>query len=277
MHHVNCRIVGSPLTHKPRKRFGQNFLHDPAVISHIISSIAPRTGDRLVEIGPGQGAITKELLKAAGRLDAVELDRDLIEPLARNCGALGELIIHCADALQFDFHQLAADDQPLRVIGNLPYNISTPILFHLLDQADCIQDMHFMLQKEVVKRMAAEPGSKAYGRLSVMLQAKCMVIPLFDIGPGAFKPAPKVDSAFVRLQPHQKPPVQIDDYDIFTQVVTQAFAQRRKTLRNSLRELIDADSMQALGIDPTLRAERLSLDQFALLANAVVKRDLPVR
>jgi len=257
------------LTHKARKRFGQNFLHDPAVIRHIISSIAPRPGDHLVEIGPGQGAITKELLKEAGHLDAVELDRDLIEPLARNCGALGELNIHCADALKFDFHQLTKEEQSLRIVGNLPYNISTPILFHLLDQADCIKDMHFMLQKEVVKRMAAEPGTKAYGRLSVMLQAKCMVIPLFDIGPGAFKPAPKVDSAFVRLQPYQQLPVQIDNYDFFTQVVTQAFSQRRKTLRNSLRELINEEGMQALGIDPTLRAERLTLDQFALLANTI--------
>ncbi len=258
------------MTHKARKRFGQNFLHDPGVIRRIVSAVAPSPGQRLVEIGPGQGAITKELLKVAGRLDAVELDRDLIVPLARMCGDLGELQIHCADALKFDFHQLVEEGQSLRVIGNLPYNISTPILFHLLDQLDCIQDMHFMLQKEVVDRMAAEAGSKAYGRLSVMLQLKCDVMPLFDIGPGAFKPAPKVSSAFVRLQPHPKPVVQIDDYAVFSQVVTQAFAQRRKTLRNSLRELIDADAMQALGIDPVIRAERLTLDEFAALANAVV-------
>ena len=257
------------MTHKARKRFGQNFLHDPGVIRSIVSAIYPLPGERLVEIGPGQGAITKELLKVAGCMDAVELDRDLIVPLARTCGDLGELHIHCADALKFDFHQLATDDQPLRIVGNLPYNISTPILFHLIDQLDCIQDMHFMLQKEVVKRMAAEPGCKAYGRLSVMLQIKCAVMPLFDIGPGAFKPAPKVDSAFVRLQPHPKPVVQIDDHAVFAKVVTQAFAQRRKTLRNSLRELIDAEDIQALGIDPVVRAERLSLDEFAVLANAI--------
>jgi len=257
------------LTHKARKRFGQNFLHDPGVIRRIVSAVAPAPGEQLVEIGPGQGAITKELLKVAGRLNAVELDRDLIEPLAQMCGDLGELRIHCVDALRFDFHQLVEDDQRLRVIGNLPYNISTPILFHLIDQLDCIQDMHFMLQKEVVHRMAAEPGSKSYGRLSVMLQVHCEVIPLFDIGPGAFKPAPKVESAFVRLQPHTKPIVQIDDYAVFGRVVTQAFAQRRKTLRNSLRELIDADGMQALGIDPVIRAERLTLDEFALLANSI--------
>ena len=259
------------MTHKARKRFGQNFLHDPGVIRQIVSAIGPAPGQRLVEIGPGQGAITKELLKVAGRLDAVELDRDLIEPLAKMCGDLGELQIHCADALRFDFHQLAEDDQRLRIVGNLPYNISTPILFHLTDQLDCIQDMHFMLQKEVVNRMAAEPGSKAYGRLSVMLQVKCAVMPLFDIGPGAFKPAPKVDSAFVRLQPHSKPVVQIDDDVVFAKVVTQAFAQRRKTLRNSLRELIDADGIQGLGIDPVIRAERLTLDEFAALANVIAR------
>jgi len=257
------------LTHKARKRFGQNFLHDPGVIRRIVSAIGAVPGQQLVEIGPGQGAITKELLKTAGRLHAVELDRDLIEPLAQMCGSLGELNIHCVDALQFDFHQLVEDSQRLRVVGNLPYNISTPILFHLIDQIDCIEDMHFMLQKEVVERMAAEPGSKAYGRLSVMLQVRCEVTPLFDIGPGAFKPAPKVDSAFVCLRPHAKPIVQINDHVVFARVVTQAFAQRRKTLRNSLRELIDADGIQVLGIDPTIRAERLTLDEFAMLANAV--------
>ncbi len=257
------------MTHKARKRFGQNFLHDSGVIRRIVSAISPSPGERLVEIGPGQGAITKELLRVAGRMDAVELDRDLIEPLARVCGGLGELHIHCADALKFDFCQLAAGDQPLRIVGNLPYNISTPILFRLIGQLGCIQDMHFMLQKEVVDRMAAEPGSKVYGRLSVMLQVKCAIMPLFDIGSGAFKPAPKVDSAFVRLQPHPKPVVQIDDDVSFARVVTQAFAQRRKTLRNSLRELIDADGIQALGIDPAIRAERLTLGEFAALANAV--------
>jgi len=208
-----------------------------------------------------------------GCMDAVELDRDLIEPLARVCGDLGELRIHCADALKFDFHQLVTGDKPLRIVGNLPYNISTPILFRLIDQLDCIQDMHFMLQKEVVDRMAAEPGSKAYGRLSVMLQVKCEITPLFDIGSGAFKPAPKVESAFVRLQPHAKPVVQIDNEALFFRVVTQAFAQRRKTLRNSLRELINADTMQALGIDPVIRAERLTLSEFAALANAVARTE----
>jgi len=257
------------LTHKARKRFGQNFLHDPGVIRHIIQSIAPQPGQRIVEIGPGQGAITKQLLQITGELDAVELDRDLLEPLARACGALGELHIHSADALKFDFCQLVAPDQRLRVVGNLPYNISTPLLFHLLEQSACIEDMHFMLQKEVVERMAAEPGCKAYGRLSVMLQVACEIIPLFDIGPGAFKPAPKVDSAFVRLQPYRQPLVQIDDRATFAQLVTQAFSQRRKTLRNNLRDLVSDKTMKELGIDPGLRAERLGLEQFAALANTV--------
>jgi 16S rRNA (adenine1518-N6/adenine1519-N6)-dimethyltransferase len=254
-------------THRARKRFGQNFLHDPGIIRRIVESIAPRPGQRIVEIGPGQGAITKELLRITGELDAVELDRDLLEPLAQNCGALGKLRIHSADALKFDFCQLAAPDKPLRVVGNLPYNISTPLLFHLLEQSSCIQDMHFMLQKEVVERMAAQPGSKVYGRLSVMLQLACEVTPLFDIGPGAFKPAPKVDSAFVRLTPYKQPPIQINDPELFARLVTQAFSQRRKTLRNNLRELVSAEAMQSIGIDPGLRAERLELADFAALTN----------
>lgn len=253
-------------THRARKRFGQNFLHDPGIIRRIIENIAPRPEQRIIEIGPGQGAITKELLRITGKLDAVELDRDLLEPLARTCGPYGELHIHNADALKFDFCQLATPDQPLRIVGNLPYNISTPLLFHLLGQANCIQDMHFMLQKEVVERMAAQPGSKAYGRLSVMLQIACEVTPLFDIGPGAFKPAPKVDSAFVRLLPHREPPIQIENLELFTKLVTQAFSQRRKTLRNNLRDLVSAEAMTSRGIDPGLRAERLELEDFATLA-----------
>jgi 16S rRNA (adenine1518-N6/adenine1519-N6)-dimethyltransferase len=256
-------------THRARKRFGQNFLHDPGIIRRIVASIAPRAGQRIVEIGPGQGAITKELLQITGELDAVELDRDILEPLAQACGPLGELRIHSADALKFDFCQLATPEQRLRVVGNLPYNISTPLLFHLLEQAECIEDMHFMLQKEVVERMAATPGTKAYGRLSVMLQAMCEITPLFDIGPGAFKPAPKVDSAFVRLQPYREPIIQINDQKTFAQLVTQAFSQRRKTLRNNLRELVSAETMEELGIDPGLRAERLSLEEFAALANSI--------
>jgi len=256
------------LTHRPRKRFGQNFLHDPGVIRRIVASIAPKPGDHLVEIGPGQGAITRELLSAAGRLDAIELDRDLIEPLAKLCAPLGELRIHNCDALKFNLCELTEAGEPLRVVGNLPYNISTPILFHLLDHAECIKDMHFMLQREVVERMAADPGSKTYGRLSVMLQARCDVIPLFDIGPGAFTPAPRVDSAFVRLEPHRSARYQIDDYPLFQRLVTAAFSQRRKTLRNGLRNLLSEAEIRIAGVDPGGRAEQLSVTAFAALANA---------
>jgi 16S rRNA (adenine1518-N6/adenine1519-N6)-dimethyltransferase len=266
------------LTHKARKRFGQNFLHDPAIIRQIVASVAPQPGERLVEIGPGRGAITTELLQAAGSLDVVELDRDLVQPLGELCAGLGNLRIHSADALKFDFCRLAqttaGETGPggggLRVVGNLPYNISTPLLFHLLDQADCIRDLHFMLQKEVVERMAAGPGTKVYGRLSVMLQARCQVEPLFTIGPGAFNPPPKVYSAFVRLTPLRQP-APIDDRSCFSQLVSSAFSQRRKTLRNSLNQLVDATLIESVGIDPGLRAESLSVEDFIQLANAACK------
>ncbi len=259
--------MGNPASHRPRKRFGQNFLHDPHSIARILGAVDPRPGQRLVEIGPGRGAITAGLLRAAGQLDAVELDRDLIGPLQEKLSDQGELRIHSADALKFDFCSLAGDDK-LRVVGNLPYNISTPLLFHLLAQAHCIGDMHFLLQKEVVERMAAGPGSKTYGRLSVMIQARCSVQSLFDIGPGAFFPPPKVDSAFVRLLPHAVSPFSIDDMALFEQVVTSAFAQRRKTLRNTLKGLLSPEEIQGCGIDPAIRAEQLDIDAFAKLANA---------
>jgi 16S rRNA (adenine1518-N6/adenine1519-N6)-dimethyltransferase len=260
------------LTHQPRKRFGQNFLHNPIVIARILRAINPRAGEHLVEVGPGRGAITTELLKACGELDAVELDRDLIEPLARLCGPLGRLQIHGTDALTLDFCSLASDGRPLRVVGNLPYNISTPLLFHLLDQAHCIGDMHFMLQKEVVERMAALPGRKVYGRLSVMLQAFCDVEALFDIGPGAFTPAPKVHSSFVRLRPLAQPRVAIPDPARFALVVSRAFGQRRKTLRNALKGLLDEAAMEEAGVDPGDRAERLDVAAFAALAIAACNR-----
>ncbi len=262
--------MNNPPAHRARKRFGQNFLHDQGIIQKIVTSIAPKPDEHLVEIGPGQGAITKELLRAAGSMDAVELDRDLIAPLAQMCGAIGELRIHNADILKFDLCGLAPVGEQLRVVGNLPYNISTPILFHLLERSQCIRDMHFMLQKEVVLRMGAEPGNKQYGRLSVMLQAQCEVTHLFDIGPGAFRPAPKVDSAFVRLVPFAVPRFDIKDQKLFAQVVAQAFSQRRKTLRNSLRELVDAETMEGLGIDPGARAEQLDVEAFVRLGNGVV-------
>jgi len=259
------------LSHRPRKRFGQNFLRDSGIIQRIVETVAPRPGDAMVEIGPGRGAITRGLLKAAGRLEVVELDRDLIQPLAESCAGLGDLQIYSADALQFDFCRLVEADRKLRLVGNLPYNISTPLLFHLLDQAHCIQEMYFMLQKEVVDRMAAEPGTKTYGRLSVTLQARCSVEPLFTISAAAFQPQPKVESGLVRLIPYRPARFTIDDKDLFERLVSQAFSQRRKTLRNGLRKLVSAEQMEACHIDPAMRAERLEIADFVRLANAACK------
>jgi 16S rRNA (adenine1518-N6/adenine1519-N6)-dimethyltransferase len=255
------------MAHIPRKRFGQNFLHDHRIIYNIISSIQARPGEHWVEIGPGQGALTEPLLKEGVRLDVVELDRDLVALLKEKFKRHDNLRIHSADALKFDFALLVDDSRKLRVIGNLPYNISTPLMFHLLDNAACIQDMHFMLQKEVVDRICAAPGSKKYGRLSVMMQYYCATELLFDVPPESFDPAPQVMSAIVRLIPHQQPPVEVHDVARLNKVVTQAFSQRRKTLRNSLKTLIAEQDIEALNIDPTLRAEMISLSDFAKLSN----------
>ena len=255
------------MAHIPRKRFGQNFLHDHNIIYNIISSIQAKPGEHWVEIGPGQGALTEPLLKTGIRLDVVELDRDLVTLLKEQFKQYDNLQIHSADALRFDFSALAEDGKKLRIIGNLPYNISTPLMFHLLDNAYCIEDMHFMLQKEVVDRICAAPGSKKYGRLSVMMQYYCATELLFDVPPESFDPAPKVMSAIVRLVPHQQPPVQVNDIAKLNRVVTQAFSQRRKTLRNSLKKLITEEEIVALNIDPTLRAETISLADFAKLSN----------
>lgn len=253
--------------HKPRKRFGQNFLTDRNIVGKIVTAISPKPGDNLVEIGPGLGAMTLPLLEKAGRLQAVELDRDLIPRLRERCRDAGELVIHEADALEFDFSALAAPERPLRLVGNLPYNISTPLLFHLIEYIPVIRDMHFMLQKEVVDRMAAPPDTEDYGRLSVMLQYHCKVEPLFAVPPAAFNPRPKVDSKIVRLLPHSAPPFPVADYRDFSALVKQAFGQRRKTLRNTLKPMLDADDIAALGIDPGVRAETLGLAEFASLAN----------
>jgi 16S rRNA (adenine1518-N6/adenine1519-N6)-dimethyltransferase len=260
------------LSHRPRKRFGQNFLRDDSVIARIVDCVDPRPGDHVVEIGPGQGALTAAVLPRIGALDAIELDRDLIEPLQRKLAGIGELRIHQADALRFDVTRLYDGAHKLRVIGNLPYNISTPLLFHLLEQAAVIRDMHFMLQKEVVDRMAAPPGSKTYGRLSVMLQVSCDVTPLFDIGPEAFYPSPKVDSSVVRLMPLAEPLVSPDEMAGFSALVASAFAQRRKTLRNNLRNRVDEDVWQALAIDPGARSETLEVGQFVALHSALRAR-----
>ncbi len=253
--------------HRPRQRFGQHFLHDRSAIGRILQGIQPVVGQHLVEIGPGLGALTVPLLQATGALEVVELDRDLPPLLQNRCRGLGELQIHQADALRFSFGQLRRDARLLRIIGNLPYNIATPLLFHLLAQAGHVQDMHFMLQKEVGERLAAVPGQAAYGRLSVMVQYRCTVESLFIIGSGAFTPPPQVESAFVRLLPYRQPPVVVNDEAHFAVLVRQAFAQRRKTLRNTLKGLLDAAAIAAAGIDPNARAETLSLAEFAALSN----------
>ncbi|MEY3516906.1 MAG: rRNA ((1518)-N(6)/adenine(1519)-N(6))-dimethyltransferase RsmA [Pseudomonadota bacterium] len=250
----------------PKKNLGQHFLTDRSIIEHIVHSVDPKPGDVLVEIGPGQGAITFPLLKKHGSLTVIEFDRDLITPLSEAAHGIGELTIVHKDVLQVDFGKLAGENH-IRLVGNLPYNISTPILFHVLEHCTHVRDMHFMLQKEVVDRMAAEPGSKVYGRLSVMLQAVCEVIPLFDVPPQSFNPPPKVDSAVVRLIPRDPAQVGIRDAEMFAAVVRDAFGQRRKTLRNALSRLCTGEQLQAAGIKPETRAEQLPVASFVHLAN----------
>ena len=255
------------LGHTARKRFGQNFLHDQYIISQIVDAIAPQPGQNLVEIGPGLGALTEPVCEQVDRLTVVELDRDLAARLRSHPFISGKLTIIEADAMKFDFSSLAQEGNPLRVFGNLPYNISTPLMFHLFSFSGLIYDMHFMLQKEVVKRLAAGPGSKDYGRLSVMAQFYCQVMPVLEVPPGAFKPAPKVDSAVVRLLPYAERPVEVQDVRQLNRVCAMAFNQRRKTIRNSLKELISEAGILALGLNPEHRAENLSLQEFAILAN----------
>ncbi|WP_420856720.1 16S rRNA (adenine(1518)-N(6)/adenine(1519)-N(6))-dimethyltransferase RsmA [Sulfuriflexus mobilis] len=258
--------------HKARKRFGQNFLSDASIIARIVDAINPQSDDNMVEIGPGQAALTRKLLEQLDALDVIEIDRDLVarlEPLREQYPGLH---IHSADALKFDFRQLQkAADKKLRVVGNLPYNISTPLLFHLLEQADIIKDMYFMLQKEVVERMAALPGGGDYGRLSIMVQYRCQVDNLFVVPPTAFSPQPKIDSAIVRLTPHAELPHPARDEKYFAQLVNHAFTQRRKTLRKSLKSFIPAAQMEAIGIDPMRRPETLSIAEFVGLANIPVE------
>lgn len=260
------------MNHRPRKRFGQNFLHDPGVIRGIVAAIHPKPGERVAEIGPGLGALTAPLLDALGELDVVELDRDLIPHLEQQFAAAGRLRIHNTDALKFDFCSLVSGGERLRVVGNLPYNISTPLIFHLLEQSRCIRDMHFMLQKEVVDRLAAEPHNGDYGRLSVMVQYRCRVERLFTVPPGAFNPPPKVYSAIVRLTPYTEKPVTVRDEGCLSRLVAQAFGQRRKTLRNNLKPLLDSTAIEGCGIDPGRRPETLSIGEFAALADALAER-----
>ena len=254
--------------HQARKRFGQNFLHDDHVIERIIHAINPQANDRMVEIGPGLGALTEHLLDALdGNLRVVELDRDLIPILRTKFFNHAGFHIHEADALQFDFNQLCDQDHPLRVVGNLPYNISTPLIFHLLANITHLRDMHFMLQKEVVERMAAVPGTSHYGRLGIMTQYYCRVQPLFLVGAEAFDPAPKVESAIVRLTPHQTLPHPVKSVERLQSIVKQAFTKRRKTVRNALSGVVPTQALEDLNIDAGLRPENLTLEQYAALAN----------
>ena len=255
--------------HQPRKRFGQNFLQDDAVIQGIARAINPTAEDHLVEIGPGQGALTQALVTSGCQFDAIELDRDLTTTLLAAFSIHKRFTLHSADALNVDYGSFVQNGETLRIVGNLPYNISTPLIFKLLDQADIITDMHFMLQKEVVERLAAGPGDNHYGRLGIMAQYYCRVEPLFIVPPGAFSPAPKVDSAIVRLVPYDEPPIPAKDVKQLQAVVRTAFGQRRKTLRNNLKQLITAEQLEALGIDPGLRPERLTLAEFVRISDAL--------
>ena len=261
------------LGHTARKRFGQNFLHDDNVIQGIVAAIYPQKGQFLVEIGPGLGALTEPVADQTDRLTVVELDRDLAQRLRHHPFLHQKLNVIETDAMQFDFGKLYEDEhlaeqgQKLRVFGNLPYNISTPLIFHLLKFYDKIQDMHFMLQKEVVKRLCAAPNSKAYGRLTIMTQYFCQVMPVLEVPPTAFKPAPKVDSAVVQLIPHKELPHPVKDLYWLNRVTSQAFNQRRKTLRNALSTLFTPEQLTALNIDLTARAENLSIADYARLAN----------
>lgn len=257
------------LGHTARKRFGQNFLHDDYIIDSIVAAIAPQKEDNIVEIGPGLGALTEPVAAKVDCLNVVELDRDLAIRLEQHPFLGDKLNITQADAMQFDFGQLARTDKQLRVFGNLPYNISTPLMFHLFEFADKIKDMHFMLQKEVVNRLCAGPNCKAYGRLSVMAQYYCNIIPVLEVPPSAFKPAPKVDSAVVRLEPYDVPPFIAKSMKTLNQVCSMAFNQRRKTIRNCLRDILSVEQLQSMNIDSTKRAENISVEEYVKMANYV--------
>ena len=265
---MNRPTRASPDRHVPRKRFGQNFLADAHYVDRIVAAIDPRPGDALVEIGPGLGAITGRLIQRAGHLTAIEIDRDLAARL-REAFTPDRLTLVEGDALRFDFTTLG---HALRIVGNLPYNISSPLLFHLASQLASIIDLHVMLQKEVVDRMTASPATPDYGRLSVMLQAQFAIERLFVVPPGAFRPAPKIDSAVARLVPLRARAPEIVDRDRFARLVTAAFTQRRKTLRNALAAEVDVATLERAGIDPGARGETLAVADFVRLANGVASR-----
>ncbi len=256
---------------RAKKRFGQNFLVQLQIVERIVAAIRPASGDHLVEIGPGPGALTRSLLRLLPQLTVVELDRDMIAGL-RALAPPEQLRVLQADALEVDFAALAGAGNALRIVGNLPYNVATPLIFHILEHAEQVRDMHFMLQKEVVDRVVAVPGSKAYGRLSVMIQAHCAVESLFTVAPGNFFPVPKVDSAFMRLIPHRPGLLPPHLQAPFARIVATSFAQRRKTLANNLRGILSADDLRGLQIDPGCRAETLDQTAFFRLAEATVEQ-----
>lgn len=260
--------------HVARKRFGQHFLRDANTVRRIIEAFAPQADDEVLEIGSGNGVLTRELAPRVHRLHAVEIDRDLAAALERELGRQPNITIHNADILDFEIGPLLEGGRKLRLIGNLPYNVSTPILFRLLQQTRHIRDMCFMLQKEVVERLTAAPGTKAYGRLSVMIQWRCRTQRLFKVPPGAFYPVPKVDSMVIRLEPYAIPPVTVADEPAFASVVAAAFTARRKTLRNALAGMINSEQLEAVGIDPMRRGETLTLAEFAALADALVEKQV---
>lgn len=263
------RCFLSATFHHPRKRFGQHFLHDQQVIQHILQVLQLKPGQHAVEIGPGLGALTAQTLSLLTTLDVIEIDRDVIPHLIALCRNKGDLRVHQADVLDFDFHQLTTKSASLRVFGNLPYNISTPLIFHLLQQIELFQDMHFMLQREVAERLTAPPGGGDYGRLSVMVQYHCRVELLFTVKAQSFSPPPKVESAIVRLTPYRPLPIEANDPELLAIVVKQAFSQRRKMLRNSLKEWLNATQLALLAIDPDARPEQLSVQDFVRMSNMI--------
>ncbi|MDR9414526.1 MAG: 16S rRNA (adenine(1518)-N(6)/adenine(1519)-N(6))-dimethyltransferase RsmA [Spiribacter sp.] len=263
--------------HRPRRRFGQNFLTDAGILERMADTISPAPGEAVLEIGPGRGALTAPLLDRGAQVTAIEIDRDLAATLQQWPATQdGRLTVIEDDALAqpvANFRPAGAG--PLRIVGNLPYNLSTPLLFHLTDDRDSVSDLHLLLQREVVERMAAEPGSRVYGRLSVMLQYRCQVDPLFDLPPTCFTPAPRVTSAFVRLRPHPTPPIPPVNERCLADIVAQAFGQRRKTLRNALASLLDAAAIEAAGVNPGDRAERIDLAGFGRLARVLAQSQTP--
>jgi 16S rRNA (adenine1518-N6/adenine1519-N6)-dimethyltransferase len=267
------KMSGRPSSHKHKKQFGQNFLNNGRIIDQIVASIRPNINDHMVEIGPGQAALTRPLIDRVKKLDIIEIDNDLIAPLKIQFASKPAFNLHHTDALKFDYATLLGEGkQSLRVVGNLPYNISSPLMFHLLTYAEYIEDMHFMLQKEVVDRITAKPGIKAYGRLSVMLQYACETEYLFTVGPENFTPPPKVESAIVRLIPHQTKPFIANDEKTFSDIVRQSFSQKRKTLRNNLKGWLSSEQIEQCSIDPSVRAETIPIEGFVKLANLYFKQ-----